>query len=363
LWRAARPLAGEPLPAWLRAKDAHLYRWLEVSPAVSEPREEGTRAATEIAELAAAGVIVPRDPIDPRVRRCYVRRREDDIWSIGLYGGDSPLDLVPLGDGHPILTGADVTDAPATGVADPFLLRVESGWFMFFEVVTWPLSRGEIAHARSVDGLQWTYGGIVLRERFHLSYPQVFEWDGAYYMVPESAHTGAVRLYRASRFPTEWSVVTTLLRGPRLADPSIVRYGNRWWLFVETSPTGRHDRLSLYHAEALTGPWVEHPCSPIVSGDPRIARPAGRVLVRDGVVIRFAQNCGPGYGTEVRAFAVTELTPTGYAEREVRERPILAAGTAAWNAGGMHHVDAHRLHDGRWIAAVDGRAAATQEPT
>jgi hypothetical protein len=87
------------------------------------------------------------------------------------------------------------------------------------------------------------------------------------------------------------------------------------------------------------------------------------VLVHDDRVIRFAQNCGPRYGTEVRALEITELTPTRYAEQELPRSPVLVGGHAAWNATGMHHVDAHRLDDGRWIAAVDGRADATDGPT
>ena len=65
-----------------------------------------------------------------------------------------------------------------------------------------PTDRGEIAHATSRDGAAWTYRSVVLREPFHLSYPQVFEWDGAIYMVPESRQDAAVHLYVAEAFPT-----------------------------------------------------------------------------------------------------------------------------------------------------------------
>jgi pimeloyl-ACP methyl ester carboxylesterase len=72
-------------------------------------------------------------------------------------------------------------------------------------------------------------------------------------------------------------------------------------------------------------------------------------------VIRFAQNCQPRSGSDVRAIEITELTPTRYSERPLADRPILTAGHASWNAAGMHHIDVHRLDDGRWLAAVDGR--------
>lgn len=325
------------------------------------PPDRQERYAAELQELEAAGVVVERDPVDPGVSRLYIARREDDVWSIGIYAGESLLDLAPVDGTNPILTAEDVSDVSAIAVADPFMLRAEGRWHMFFEVMTWPTSKGEIAYAVSDDGVRWTYQHTVIAEPFHLSYPYVFEWENAYYMVPESAQAGAVRLYRATAFPTRWSLVTTLLEGPRLIDPSVFRHGNRWWLFAETSKHGRHDTLRLYGADALIGPWREHPSSPIVEGDAQVARPAGRVLVQDDGLIRFAQNCRPRYGTEVRAFEITHLTPTHYSERELSRSPILTSGEAGWNAGGMHHVDPHRLDDGRWIACVDGRAATGRE--
>ena len=82
--------------------------------------------------------------------------------------------------------------------------------------------------------------------------------------------------------------------------------------------------------------------------------PAGRVIAADGRLIRFAQDAWPGYGSRVRALAVDRLTPRDYAERELPESPVLDASGTGWNALGMHHLDAHQLEDGSWMAAVDG---------
>jgi hypothetical protein len=71
-------------------------------------------------------------------------------------------------------------------------------------------------------------------------------------------------------------------------------------------------------------------------------------------VIRYAQDCHPIYGTEVRGFAITDLTTKQYREHAIDEKPILAGSGVGWNACGMHHVDPHLLDDGRWLACVDG---------
>ncbi len=155
-------------------------------------------------------------------------------------------------------------------------------------------------------------------------------------------------------FPTDWTYAGDLL-SIEGADPTLFRWEGRWWLFVYTSP----DTLRLFFSDELTGSYREHASSPIVAGDTR-ARPAGRVVIHDGVPLRFAQVGRPSYGTAVRAFRITELTPTSYREEEAATAPILAARGGGWNANGMHHIDAHRREDGSWIAAVDGRGLPTK---
>ncbi|HEV2853859.1 MAG TPA: hypothetical protein VHC97_13740 [Thermoanaerobaculia bacterium] len=276
------------------------------------------------------------------------------MWSIGIYTGPSPFELSPApGIENPVLSAASVTDAPASFVADPFMLWTGGLWHLFFEVKTGPGGKGEIGWATSPDGLRWEYRRIVLAEPFHLSYPYVFAWDGGFFMVPETLAPGAVRLYRADPFPERWVYVRDLLP-LTAADPSPFRFADRWWMFLCPRPY-EHDTLALYHADDLEGPWREHARSPLLQGEPRISRPAGRVLVRDGGdagIIRFAQDCRPRYGTRVRAFEVSRLTAEEYQESE--RGPVLEPPGSGWNGMRAHHVDAHPAPGGGWIACVDG---------
>lgn len=282
--------------------------------------------------------------------------RTDYRWSIGIYVGESPFALrSPEQVSNPVLTHENISDVTADSVADPFMLKRDGEWYMFFEVMNRETRKGEIGLATSTNGLRWTYRQRVLAEPFHLSYPYVFQWLNDYYMLPESYQATSIRLYKAVDFPTQWSFVGSLLRGEEFVDPSIFRIDSMWWLLagLGTRPH-RADVLRLFHATELLGPWVEHPVSPIIAGNPHIARPAGRVLVFDGRVYRFTQDCCPDYGTQVRAFEITELTTGSYCEQEVPDNPVLAGSGAGWNAFGMHHIDAHPRENGSWIACVDG---------
>lgn len=283
------------------------------------------------------------------------RDRATRQYSVALYAGPSPFELAPApGVGAPLISWQHVTDAPAHSAADPFMVRVDARWYLFFEIVSLLSRRGEIACASSADGIDWQYHGVVLHEPFHLSYPQVFEWRGELYMIPETGRARAVRLYRALRFPFRWRHVATLLTGGRFVDSSVLFHDHAWWMLTDAGPRMQEPVLRLFHARALHGPWREHPASPVVEGDPVTARPAGRVIVHDGTPVRFAQPVAPLYGTQVRAFRIHELTPTRYRETPVSDEPLLGPGSDAWNAHGMHHIDAHRRDDGSWWACVDG---------
>jgi hypothetical protein len=274
-------------------------------------------------------------------------------WCIGIYAGDSPLRLGPAeGIANPVLSCDDVTDVAARFVADPFMILVDGAWHMFFEVMRSTSRVGAIGHATSPNGLTWRYSSLVLAEPFHLSYPYVFEANGECCLVPESHQAGVIRLYRAERFPFHWSPVATLLEG-EWVDPTLFQWDGHWWLLAATPPQ-RATHLHLFGASDPAGPWREHPASPVVRDDPVTARPAGRVVMHDGALLRFAQDCSVRYGESVSAFEIVELTARHYRERAVTRGPVLGPSDHLWNAARMHHVDPHQLGAGRWLACVDG---------
>ena len=365
LWRRTPPLEPTNLPSWLTPEDSSEYRCVASASCAGLSADDQENYFAEIEQIEYAGLIADPYPNNRHSHRIYLpakQKNKYDLWSIGIYCGDSPFHLGPApGVQNPVLTREHVSDVPAVFVADPFMIRSRDLWYMFFEVLNWRTDKGEIGLATSEDGLAWKYRQIVLAEPFHLSYPHVLRWKNYYYMIPECCRTGSVRLYKAVEFPLRWSFAGTLLEGPHFVDASPFRFKGKWWLFTETNPNEKHDTLRLYHAGDLSGPWVEHPQSPIVEADPRAARPGGRVVVTGDRIIRYSQDCWPDYGTRVRAFKLMHLTTAGYAESEAEESPVLSPGGTGWNAAGMHHIDVHRMAGGRWLACVDGWVKATEQ--
>jgi hypothetical protein len=281
----------------------------------------------------------------------FVSQRED--WSIGIYSGESPFDFsASRTRRNPVLTAEDVTDVPAKFVADPFLVREDSVWYLFFEVYNTNSKQGDIAVATSNNTRKWNYERVVLDEPFHLSYPYVFNWQNDYYLIPESHETNSVRLYKAVDFPSQWSFLGTLIEGRDFVDPSVVHFNDEWWMFVSSLAQG--DTLRLYYADDLMGPWNEHPGNPIVRVHENMARPGGRVLEYDGRVFRYQQDLNPGSYHRLWPLEVTELTTTRYREELLSSHPMLEGSGSGWNEKGMHHIDPHQVEDNKWIASVDG---------
>ncbi|MGC2064549.1 MAG: hypothetical protein WA610_16385 [Thermodesulfovibrionales bacterium] len=274
-------------------------------------------------------------------------------WSIGLYEGTSPFDLHPVqGVKNPIMRAEDVTSFSAGFVADPFIIAREDEWFLFFEAFDTRRRKGVISFARSRDHVSWHYQGVAIDEPFHLSYPYVFEADGETWMIPESAESRTIRLYRAAHFPDRWEFDRTLVEGEELVDSSVIYWHGTWWLFASGPDNAS---LHIYMAPSLKGPWRRHPGNPVIRGRPHGARPAGRILEHDGHLYRYAQDDQPQYGLRAYAYEIMELNEKTYRERPATGGPVVGPGTDGWNRGGMHHVDTHLLPSGRWVAAVDGR--------
>ncbi|MCW5983355.1 MAG: hypothetical protein KIT09_35010 [Bryobacteraceae bacterium] len=275
---------------------------------------------------------------------------EKSFWTIGVYAGPSPLRLSPAPNAsNPVLRGTDVTDMAVDTVAHPFLVVEGSRYYMFFTAKDLASDSGGIGLAESSDGLKWKFRRTVIREPFVTSHPYVFQWRGEYYMIPEAHTETSVRLYKATAFPDKWEYSGDLIQGDHFISPTLARYKEMWWMF--TVRPG-NETLRLFYASDLRGRWTEHPLSPIVAKDPRTARPAGTPFVLYGKLYRLGQDCYPRYGYQVRAFEITDISPTTYSERMI-EIPLAQATANGWNAEAMHHVDARQIGPNRWLALVD----------
>jgi hypothetical protein len=202
--------------------------------------------------------------------------------------------------------------------ADPFVLRYRGRTAIFMEEFPFDTMRGRIAVAAVEEDGTVSPPRPALEEDHHLSYPNVFVCDGQVWMVPESGANASVDLYRAVDFPFRWRRETTLLEGVVAYDATLLRDDAGWWMLASTQlrrGTG-WDRLSLFHAQNLLGPW--RPCedNPIVL-DARAARPAGAVISSLGARLRPVQDCEAYYGAAIGLWRIDRIDREGFEQTQV----------------------------------------------
>ncbi|HXD55043.1 MAG TPA: hypothetical protein VN618_09855 [Solirubrobacteraceae bacterium] len=227
--------------------------------------------------------------------------------------------------------------------ADPMLFEHEGHHHLFCEDLAPGSNRAVISHVALAPGSAGGSPRPVLQAPHHLSYPYVFAHGGEVFMIPESSAERRVELYRAERFPDEWTLDAVLLDGVIASDATLLEHEGRLWLFACVTEPGATllDELHLFWAERLAGPWHPHPLNPVVS-DVACARPAGAVQVWGGRLVRPAQDCSRRYGGAVSFREIDVLSESEYAEHEIARIDPAVAGR---RTRAVHTYAADRLYE------------------
>lgn len=248
-------------------------------------------------------------------RRKYNRWLFSDQWILLYKYTSDPGTPVSLDELQRIVPPAD------RFWADPHVVRRNGRYYVFLEEYLYSTRLGHISVMEMDDLGGFTPPIPVLKRDHHLSYPFVFEYDGALYMIPETLASKAIELYRCRRFPDQWEFVHALMSNVEAVDATVVSSGGRWWLFVaikDNPGSAASDDLFLFYADdPLAQDWTHHPASPIVR-DIRRARPAGGILKQDGKLFRPGQIGIPRYGYGIAVHEITQLTSEVYEERLVQ---------------------------------------------
>jgi hypothetical protein len=177
--------------------------------------------------------------------------------------------------------------------------------------------------------------------------------------VPEASASGEISIYRAVTFPDRWEKHATLVSGVGGVDNTIVRFGDRWWMFAGDIADGPDFKLRIWYADDLFGPWHPHAANP-VKIDVRSSRGAGTPFVVDGVLYRPSQDCSQTYGGRVIVNRVLKLTPTEFVEESARIVDPESGGPYRFGLHTLSRFGENTLVDGkqrfwsasRWVRLV-----------
>lgn len=322
----------------LRELHAHGWAYVEASASASPPYRGARALYSKPTNREMIRWLVPL-LVGKSIRR-VVRRPLVRHWRIAVRIGARPL---PGSAATPDMSGFRWVESPrGSCYADPFVIEADGRHWVYFENFNYATRIGKISCAEIRDG---ALGEplTALEGPAHLSYPCVFRDAGTWYMIPETVSSGAIRLYRCTRFPDQWQYECELFRGAAV-DTSIWIEGGLYWFFTTmVEPRGNACQLWLYSAASLRSPWTPHPANPI-STDVRYARGAGAVFRHDGKLFRPSQDDSGEYG---RRLILNEIMVMD--RREYRELPRVTvdpelipglAGTHTYSlAGSVELID------------------------
>jgi hypothetical protein len=149
----------------------------------------------------------------------------------------------------------------------------------------------------------------------HLSYPSTWSENGRVLCLPEMSAERRQVLYELTA-GARARMLCVVSSGIAVADPTLFRLGDFYWIAYTDADIGLHDNLCLMYAEQIEGPWFQHRANP-VKFDIRSSRPGGTVFYNDGRVFRPAQDCSSSYGSRLVVNEVRVCTPSDYEETAV----------------------------------------------
>ena len=116
--------------------------------------------------------------------------------------------------------------------ADPHVFFKDDTYYIFIEEYMYKKKKAHISLIEMQQSGKYSDPVKVLEEPFHLSYPQVFEYNETLLHDPGNTKANSINLYECTGFPTEWKHQTTLMDSVDAVDSTILFHNNKWWLFT-----------------------------------------------------------------------------------------------------------------------------------
>ena len=149
-----------------------------------------------------------------------------------------------------------------------------------------------------------------------MSYPQIFEYDGEIYIVPETGSGRTLDMYRAVDFPDKWEKSVNLAKDVVFADTTLLNRGGKLYALACDMERTKNSELVLFGVnENMKLCSTELGC---VVNDPVTARAAGEMFEYGGKLIRVSQDCSEEYGKCLNFLEVDSDFSSYYREKTVK---------------------------------------------
>ena len=224
--------------------------------------------------------------------------------------------------------------------ADPFLFEYDNDKYLFAEVMNYADGRGSIGVLKLNGDKQFK---TVLKEPFHLSYPNVFKCKDNIYMIPETNSAKQLRLYKCNRFPYKWELEWIMLKDVKYVDTSV--YLSNDTIYAET-----HDKL-LNKNRFFKIDIEKRNIEEITNTDNKYIniRPGGNFIKTKSGIYHALQNCEEVYGEYLHIGKVDSFNNNGLSETEIMTYKVSDIKTT----DKKHYERVHTFNKCKEIEVID----------
>lgn len=207
--------------------------------------------------------------------------------------------------------------------ADPFIISHGDDDYIFAELMDYHVIWGQIAVAKVMRRNGW--GGIednieigdfkvVISEPFHMSFPNVFNWNDNYYMIPETHQKNQIRLYKCLEFPYKWELDKVLVDGVKLVDHALYLDGDEIIMITYDAHDINNKKSVFYKIDmrTKTAQLLN------MTGNFSNERPGGTVFKSNGKLYRAIQDCERIYGDFLKIYEIDKISDNELEEHLVK---------------------------------------------
>ena len=110
---------------------------------------------------------------------------KEKMYSVGIRRRINALDHFWQHDDYEFIECKIDTCGGRYWFADPFLFERDGITYLFFEAFDLVECKGKEAYSILCEDGTWSSLKVIIDEKYHLSFPNIFEYGGKMYIMPE----------------------------------------------------------------------------------------------------------------------------------------------------------------------------------
>ena len=197
--------------------------------------------------------------------------------------------------------------------ADPFIIEYDGKTAIFVEEMDYHYGWGTIGVFEIDSSGQIGKLKEIIREKNHMSFPNVFIRNGELYMIPETYSANNVHLYKCLDFPYKWKKMNPLIENVHLVDHALLDCDGDTFIIsydldLDSSRFFKLDWDKMIMEEFFPGGVYSN------------ERPGGTFYYNaNGELLRPIQDCKRCYGDFLKIYSVDECCENCFNEKLVKE--------------------------------------------